>query len=132
MNQSEPIGPEEIRLPPRHNQPYDAPDAATLVASVRDYLHDDLMPRTEGADRWLLRVAANALSIAGREMELGPIHREAHLTRLNSLGMGTDRDLAEAIRRGDLDERWTEVSAAVRASVADSLSVANPSYSIDD
>ena len=115
-------------LPRRTNEPYDAPDAATLVGAVRGYLHDELMPRTEDPDRWLLRVAANALAIAEREIRLGPTHRLAHQERLASLGVTSDRELAEAIRDGVFDNRWDEVADAVRASVADSIAVANPDH----
>lgn len=119
---------EDWRLPERTNQPYDAPDAAALVGAVRSYLHDDLLPRTEGADRWLLRIAANALAIAEREVAAGEAHRAAHAARLAGLGVTSDRELSEGIRAGDFDHRWDEVAAAVRASVADSLSVANPRH----
>jgi hypothetical protein len=120
----------EQALPHRTNPPYDAPDAATLIDAVRSYLHDDLMPRSSGADRWLLRVAANALTIAAREITLGPEHHAAHGERLASLGVSSDRELSEAIRAGAFDDRWAEVAVAVRASVADSLSVANPDYAV--
>ena len=115
-------------LPERTNAPYDAPDAGALIEAVRRYLHDDLMPRSDGADRWVLRVAANALAIAGREVELGPEHRASHEARLRSLGVDSDRELSEAIRAGTFDDRWDEVASVVRAGVAASLAVANPGY----
>ncbi len=118
----------ERALPDRTNAPYDAPDAATLIDAVRAYLHDDLMPRSSGADRWVLRVAANALAIASREVTYGQGHQAAHAERLAALGVADDHALSEAIRGGAFDDRWDEVAAAVRASVADSLSVANPTY----
>ncbi len=116
-----------MALPPRQNHPYDDPDATALITAVRDYL-DGLMQRSEGADRWLLRISANALGIASREVQLGPTHRSSHLARLAALGVSTDRELAELIRSGELDQRWDEVCGAVRATVNDSLSVANPEY----
>lgn len=117
-------------LPERHNQPYDAPDAIALIAAVQGYLHD-LLPRAQGADRWLVRVAANALAISIREIELGPAHREAHRARLSALGVDDDAALAAAIRAGDFDDRWVEVKTVVAAGVADSLAVANPDYASD-
>lgn len=119
-------------LPARTNHPYDAPDAVALVRAVSTYLHDDLLPRSDGADRWILRVAANALAIAAREIEYGEAHRNAHRARLEALGVATDEELAAAIRAGDFDDRWAEVSAAVSASVRDSLDVANPAYAVAD
>lgn len=118
----------DAQLPERTNAPYDAPDAQQLIAAVRDYLHHDLMPRSSGADRWLLRVAANALAIAGREIQHAPAHQASHGARLAGLGVASDRDLCDAIRTGDFDDRWDEVAGAVRASIADSLIVANPGY----
>ena len=120
---------EDEALPARTNEPYDAPDAAALISVVRAYLGEDLLDRTEGHDRWLLRIAANALAIAEREIRLGPQHRRNHAERLASLGMSSDRQLAGAIRAGDLDHQIDEVAAVVKASVADSLDVANPDYS---
>ncbi len=120
----------EWRLPERRNQPYDEPDALALVGAVRAYLRDELLDRVEGPDRWLVRVAANALAIAEREVRLGAGHRAAHGERLAELGVSSDRELAEAIRSGAFDDRWDEVLGSVRASVADSMAVANPDYGV--
>jgi len=120
--------PAPLALPERHNHPYDEPDAVALIGAVREYL-DALMERSSGSDRWLLRISANALGIASREIELGPDHRSAHTARLAELGVANDRQLAELIRSGELDHRWDEVRDAIAASVADSLAVANPAYS---
>jgi len=119
--------PAPLALPERRNHPYDEPDALALIEAVREYL-DTLMQRSSGSDRWLLRISANALGIASREIELGPDHRSAHTARLAELGVATDRELAELIRSGELDHRWDEVRDAIAASVEDSLAVANPSY----
>lgn len=113
---------------PANNRPYDTPDAAALIDAVRTYLHDDLMERTEGPDRWLLRIAANALAIAGRELASGQQHRVAHEQRLRGLGVSSDAELAERIRSGDFDNRWEEVHEALAIGVAESLSVANPRH----
>jgi hypothetical protein len=42
--------------------------------------------------------------------------------------MGSDAELAAAIRSGALDWRAEDVRAAVRDTVADKLAVANPGY----
>jgi hypothetical protein len=115
-------------LPARTNEPYDAPSAGALIEAVRAYLADDLMPRSSGADRWVLRVAANALAIAGREVDLGADHRRAHAERLARFGVGTDAELSTLIRTGALDDRWDEVKAAVEATVSDKLDVASPAH----
>lgn len=108
--------------------PHDVPDARELVEAVRDYLSDDLGPGLEGRHRWLARVAANALAIADRELELGPEHAAAHRRRLDELGHPDDAALGAAIRAGDLDDRWEELGAALAATVLDKLAVANPDH----
>lgn len=118
-------------LPERTNEPYDAPSAGVLIEAVRSYLADDLMPRSSGADRWTLRVAANALAIAAREVELGAEHRAAHRERLARFGATTDAELSALIRSGTLDDRWDEVRAAVAATVDDKLDVASPAHRAD-
>ncbi|MGI9622407.1 MAG: DUF6285 domain-containing protein [Acidimicrobiales bacterium] len=123
---------EHIALPRRTNHPYDAPTPPELIEVVARYLRDDLLGRVEGHDRWTLRVAANALMIASREITSSPIHLPRHDERLTSLGFDSDRTLSEAIRSGGLDERWDEVVEVVFANVCDGLSVANPTYAITD
>lgn len=115
-------------LPPRSSPPLDAPDAAALIGAVAAYLRDDLMPRTDGPDRWHLRIAANALSVAAREVTDGPASVAEHHERLAALGFGNDRELSEAIRAGAVDGRFEAVLDAVAAGVADSLAIANPTY----
>lgn len=113
---------------PRTNWPHDVPDAHELVEAVRRYLADDLGPRAEGRDRFLLRVAANALGIVAREIELGPAHRAAHAERLAGFGVIAEADLCEAIRNGDLDDRAADLARALWATTLDKLAVANPRY----
>ncbi len=126
---SDATGPDDTwALPERTNEPYDAPSAGDLIEAVRAYLADDLMPRSSGADRWVLRVAANALAIAGREVTHGPDHRNAHAQRLAQFDATTDAELSALIRSGALDDRWDEVKAAVEATVSDKLDVASPAH----
>ena len=109
-------------------QPHDAPTAAQLVEAVREFLEGDVMDATDGRVRFHARVAARVLATVERELELGPAMAEAHTARLAALGFADDAELAAAIRSGDLDDRYAEVKAAVAASVADKLRVANPDY----
>lgn len=113
--------------PPGGN-PHDRPDARALVEAVRDYLADDLGPRAEGRDRFLLRVAANALSIAAREIASFPAHAAAHDERLASLGVESDEALSLAIRDGRFDDRRAALAEALWATTLDELAVANPAY----
>jgi hypothetical protein len=111
--------------------PHDAPTAAQLVEAVRELLEGDVLDATTGRVRFHVRVAANVLAIVQRELEQGPALAAAHAERLAALGVASDAELAAAIRSGDLDGRWDEVAAAVRASVADKLAVAHPGYDSD-
>ena len=60
-----------------------------------------------------------------------PTHAVAHRERLAGLGVVDDAALAAAIREGVLDDRMDEVTAAIRASLVDELSVSHPGY-VDD
>jgi len=108
--------------------PHDIPSAAALLEAVREFLESDVMPVTEGRVRFHARVAANVVAMVARELLLGPGLAAAHEARLEALGVGSDAELAAAIRSGGLDARVDEVRAAVRATVADKLAVANPGY----
>lgn len=116
------------RPPERTNWPHDVPSAAELVAAVRDYLADDLGPRSEGRDRFLLRVAANALSIAEREIAALPEDAVAHAEMLASFVVRSETELSAAIRAGDVDDRRAELADALWATTLRKLAVANPSY----
>ena len=108
--------------------PHDPPDAGLLLDTVRAFLTDDLADRVSGRDRFLARVAANAIGIAERELRLGPLHAERHRLRLADLGVDTDSALAAAIRGGEMDDRFGEVAASLGAATLDKLMVANPGY----
>lgn len=108
--------------------PHDVPTAAELLEAVREYLTGDVMAATDGRLQFHARVAANVLATVERELALGPFQAVAHRERLAALGVADDAELALRVRTGALDERWDEVVAAVRDTVADKLAVANPTY----
>lgn len=110
------------------NAPHDAPTAVELVEAVREFLEGDVADATEGRVRFHARVAARALAIVERELAAADRMATDHAARLATLGFGSDAELAAAIRSGTCDDRWDEVAAAVRATVADKLAVANPDY----
>lgn len=113
---------------PRENWPHDVPDARELVEAVRDYLQDDLGPRAEGRDRFILRVASNALSIAAREIAALPADSAIHAERLASIGVDSEQALSEAITDGRLDDRLSDLAEVLWATTLDKLAVANPAY----
>jgi aminoglycoside phosphotransferase (APT) family kinase protein len=104
------------------------PTAAELVASVREYLRNDIVEATDGRLQFHARVAANVLAVVERELELGPDGERSHQERLAALGVNTEKDLAAAIRAGALEDRAGEVDEAVWTAVTTKLAVANPSH----
>ena len=104
------------------------PTSAELVEAVREWIERDVLTSTEGRLRFHARVAANVLATVERELAVGDEQEAAHRERLDSLGMADDVELARAIRTGDLDDRFDEVRAVLRADVDDRLAVANPKY----
>lgn len=112
----------------RTNWPHDVPDARELVEAVRDYLRDDLGPRAEGRDRFVLRVAANALSIAAREIAALPADAADHAERLAALGVESEQALSDAIAAGAFDDRMSELGDALWVTTLAKLAVANPAY----
>ena len=108
--------------------PHDVPTAAQLVEAVREFLERDVFPSTEGRVQFHTRVALNVLGQVQRELELGADQAQNHHERLAALGVATEEELAAAIRRGDLDDRYAEVKDAVWATLKDKLAVANPKY----
>ncbi|MFD0902420.1 phosphotransferase family protein [Actinomadura sediminis] len=106
--------------------PHDRPSGPALLEAVERFVLD-----TDHGDdrlRFHARVAASALRIARRELLLGDAHRTAHAARLASLGCADDAELALGVRAGRFDDRTDEVVAAVRASIVDKLTVANPRH----
>jgi hypothetical protein len=108
--------------------PHDVPSAAELLDAVREFLESEVLAVTEGRVRFHVRVAANVVAMVARELVLGPEQAAAHAARLEALGVHSDAELAASIRSGALDGRADQVRAAVRATVADKLAVANPRY----
>ncbi|MBS1836732.1 MAG: phosphotransferase family protein [Actinobacteria bacterium] len=107
--------------------PQDRPTAAELLDAVGEYLVE-VRDGVDGRVGFHARVAANVVAIVRREIELGPAQDVAHRSRLASLGVADDAELAASIRSGAVDDRMDEVVAAVRASVRDKLAVSNPGY----
>jgi hypothetical protein len=110
---------------------HDAPTAAELVEAVREFLENDVMSSTEGRVQFHARVAARVLAMVERELAAGSTPARAHAARLADLGVTSDTELVDAIRAGELDDRWDVVVEAMRLTVADKLAVANPAYADD-
>ena len=104
------------------------PSAALLVAEVRRALEDGL------ASGFPQKVAANALGIAQRQLELGPTIAEAERARLATLvGKGHDLSegnskLCEEIRSGDRSLDDEALLDHLICTVLDTLSIDQPNY----
>ena len=110
------------------NEMHGRPTAEELVVAVREFLERDVMSSTEGRVQFHTRVAVNVLAMVERELREGAAQLEAHAAGLAALGVADERGLAEAIRRGELDDRLDDVRAFVEQSVKAKLEVANPRY----
>ena len=82
-------------LPARTNHPYDAPSAIELIQAVEDCITDEIMPGSNGANKWKLRIAANALKIAIREIQEGNSHKDDLQTIFSDLDAVDATDLSK-------------------------------------
>jgi hypothetical protein len=115
----------------------DRPTARELIDAVRLYLEKELLPSlTDARQRFQTLIAANVLSVAGRELDAGGAMLAEERAWLSAL-LGEDGDvpalnerLCERIRRGEFDdpERFAEAAAVVRRTVVRKLEIANPRY----
>jgi aminoglycoside phosphotransferase (APT) family kinase protein len=120
---------EPVTDPAAEASPHDRPSVDELLSASARFLREDVVPdKVSDRIRFHSRVAANALTIARRELRVGAQQRRDHQRRLERLGCAGDRELVAAIRSGSLDERWDEVLDTVRELLAAKLTVANPRY----
>jgi len=108
--------------------PHDEPSVDELLAAVERFLAGTVVDASGGQVRFHAKVAANAVGIVRRQLDLGDAAAIAHRNRLASLGFDDDTPLAAAIAAGDLDDRLDEVGGVLAGAVVDKLAVANPSY----
>ena len=109
------------------------PQTQELIGAVRGHLLDGVAPVFQGADKFLIRVAVNALAIAERELALGPDLISAEHFRLKGLFGEGDLDalrwrLVEMLRSGTHlpDDALTD---HLRNTVAGQLQIDQPNYS---
>lgn len=114
---------------------YDRPEIRELVAVVREFLERQVMPALEGRVAFHARVAANALGIVERELELGGEAEAAERERLRAL-LGSDgsldalnRELCRRLRRGELTPETPGLLEHLRATTLAKLAVDQPRYS---
>jgi hypothetical protein len=97
------------------------PTAAELVAAVAEFLETDVRDGTGASVGFHARVAANVLRTVERELLDDTAAPEL-------LGYPDERELAAAIRRGELDGHGPELLPILRSLVHHRLTVAHPGY----
>ena len=115
-------------LPPRTNLPYDAPSAEDLIQAVQEYLSEDLLPKSSGAEKWKLRIAVNSLSIAIRELTERDEDQATYTKIMNELGVEDEASLAEKIKAGEFDGNLPDIHKKLSEITRRKLNVSNPLY----
>lgn len=129
----------------------DRPTHPELLAAVRKFIEDDVLPRLDGPKKFHARVAVNVLAILERELASEDIQLPDECGRLASLLDAEEpipaekpvlrrlirartQRLCEQIAGGDADSGpWrAAVLAHVRQTVREKLEVANPAYLATD
>jgi uncharacterized membrane protein YccC len=112
----------------------DEPKPDEILAAVARFLREVAAPATTGHLSFNLKVAANALEMSRRQLELDPPAAEAEAARLREL-LGQDGDLAqlnaELSRRlaaGELDLATPGVAEHLWATTLAKLAVDQPTY----
>jgi hypothetical protein len=96
---------------------HDRPTPAELIEAVREFIEAEILPTVDDHRlRFRTLVAANALAIAGRELESGVAG-----------GVG-DEELAELTRRIREGNPPDDALALLKRHVAAKVEVANPGY----
>ena len=115
-------------LPSRTNYPYDGPSAVELIHAVEECITEEIMPSSDGVTKWKLRIAANALGIAIREIENEISHKDTLQNVLIELEAIDMPDLSEKIKAGHYDDRFEILQEKLLSIVTMKLEVANPSH----
>jgi len=114
--------------------PSSRPPAPDIVAAISAWLSDSLLDQLEGPTRFECRVAIRLLQTLERELTLGPEIDSAEQERLAAL-LGTDGttddlavQLAEQIKRGEIDATVPGLLEHLRQSSRDALRINNPKW----
>jgi hypothetical protein len=113
----------------------DQPSMRELVDAVREFLETKALPELKGRTAFHARVAANALAIVSRELELAPDATADEKKRLAAL-LGHDgslddlnRELCKHIRDGAMTLETPGLSAHLEQTTHDKLAIDQPNYS---
>ena len=113
----------------------DQPSAIELVEAVTEFIRNHAMPQLQGHAAFHARVAANALDIVKRELEIGPDAATAEMTRLKTLLSkdGTldelNRELCEKIEKGEVTLDTPGLREHLWETTLTKLAIDQPKYS---
>ena len=113
----------------------DQPSMLELVEAVRNFIETRAMPELKGHTAFHARVAANALGIVARELELGGKSGAEELQGLKSLleHDGTldvlNRELCRRIRTGDFTLATPGLAEHLERTTLDKVAIDQPQYS---
>jgi hypothetical protein len=113
----------------------DQPSPREILGAVAAFLRNALMLNSDPHTAFQARVAANALDLVRRQLELGAAGEAAELERLQALlgHTGTlaelNTALAEALASGAMGLSTPGVSEHLRATTLEKLQVDQPNYS---
>ncbi|MEX1154885.1 DUF6285 domain-containing protein [Parvibaculum sp.] len=113
----------------------DQPSAAELVEAVAEFIRNHAMPQLQGHTAFHARVAANALDIVKRELEIAPAANASEEARLKTL-LGRDgtleelnRDLCARIENGTIGLETPGLTDHLWATTLTKLAIDQPNYS---
>jgi Domain of unknown function (DUF6285) len=113
----------------------DQPSMLELVKAVQSFLESKAMPELKGHTAFHARVAANALAIVARELELGPKAAHTEKTQLIAL-LGHDgwseelnRELGNRIREGKINIESEALRQHLEVTTLDKVAIDQPNYS---
>lgn len=106
-----------------------------LVKAVQSFIETKAMPELKGHTAFHARVAANALGIVARELELGPKAADSEKAQLVAL-LGHDgtledlnRDLCRHIRGGEISTDSEVLRQHLELTTLDKVAIDQPNYS---
>jgi hypothetical protein len=125
----------------------DRPTSVELLEAAAEFVDREIVPAIQGARQFQVRVVANVMRIAAREIQMeDPMvraevkalaallgHEKPHLHSLADLceaAMKLNKELSDKIRAGEADDGpfRAETMKIVRQTVEDKLRIANPRY----
>src|SRR5271165_6560212 len=113
----------------------DQPRPDEILAAIAAFLRNTVIPMTDPHTAFQARVAAHAVDLVRRQLELGAAGEEAELQRLQALlgHSGTlpelNAELADALACGAKGLATPGISAHLLATTLEKLGVDQPNYS---